>query len=413
MDPNFFSDTSYFYHLTNLDLIDISLFIVHPIWPCGHFFLKKVLKKFSNMGNRSTTQKSTSIPFQMLKVLPTSFERAQCVLYKHELLICGGFGEGNCYSYDILKNEYKFICEYPSHAKLFGHCVVKLLDNNNNKDSNEITLLSFGGYTFSEKYTLMMNKNYNQWIPFTDNHNHPITIGRYEDNYEGARAVIGGSNNHLLFITYLFNDISVFNLNTFQFINHDVLPTNDHTGYHCFVSKSKTNKKNYEMLLFCKKTGLSIEYDEDNNTFQFYQLLVCDDIASLNQYSCVCVNGVILFFGGYCYKDDKQIVSKSVYKYLIQENKWITFENTLPSPLYNCVAILNEDNTNIYIIGGKCDKNTELPTHMKTKLRVWDVSQLSKNDIKFVIQYWIRILKIKLGWVNDFDKIIIKYSAMS
>ncbi|ETO02746.1 hypothetical protein RFI_34667 [Reticulomyxa filosa] len=86
------------------------------------------------------------------------------------------------------------ICNYPSDVKLSGHCVVKLVDNNNNNnnDSNQITLLSFGGYN---KHTLVMkyvsvwsNDNqskilkilnkYNQWIPFTYNHNHPIIIGR-------------------------------------------------------------------------------------------------------------------------------------------------------------------------------------------------------------------------------------------
>ncbi|ETO27381.1 G-protein beta WD-40 repeats containing protein [Reticulomyxa filosa] len=31
------------------------------------------------------------------------------------------------------------------------------------------------------------------------------------------------------------------------------------------------------------------------------------------------------------------------------------------------------------------------------------------NKTKMVIQYWIRILKIKLGWINDFDKIVVNY----
>ncbi|ETN98882.1 hypothetical protein RFI_38605, partial [Reticulomyxa filosa] len=116
--------------------------------------------------------------------------------------------------------------------------------------------------------------------PFTDNHDHPIIIGKDENhNYEG---VIGGINNHLLFITYYENNISVFDLNTFQFIQHDRLPINNLILCHCFVSKSENgqgqemmkNRQNYQMLLFRYNTGLSIEYDEDNNTFQFYQLPV-------------------------------------------------------------------------------------------------------------------------------------------
>ncbi|ETO12156.1 hypothetical protein RFI_25221 [Reticulomyxa filosa] len=267
--------------------------------------------------------------------------------------------------------------------------------------------------------------NYNQWIPFTDNHNHPIIIGRDNDHYTGARAVIGGVNNNLLFITYLFNNISVFDLNTFQFIKHDILPTNDDIFYHCFVSKSengqgqemiKTNKRN-QMLLFCFKTGLSIEYDEDNNIFQFHQLSLCDDIAPFYAYAYVCINDIILFFGGCSWNCN--VSSKSVHKYSIREKKWMTFQNTLPSLLYYCAAILNEEENYIHIIGGKDNKRKILLTHMKTKVRVWDPSQLviiclfiliSENEIKCIIEYWTKTLKIKLGWIDDFDKIIVKYS---
>ncbi|ETO34273.1 hypothetical protein RFI_02821 [Reticulomyxa filosa] len=168
------------------------------------------------------------------------------------------------------------------------------------------------------------------------------------------------------------------------------------------------NKQSYQMLLFCKKTGLSIEYNEDNNAFQFHQLHVCDDIAPFNRYAYVRINDIILFFGGY-WNDSKLIVSKSVYKYSIRENKWTTFQNTLPSPLYECVAILREDDNYIHIIGGRDDKNAIVSTHMKTAVRVWDPSQLSKNEIKFINQYWIRTLEIKLGWIDDFDQIIFKY----
>ncbi|ETO36583.1 hypothetical protein RFI_00479 [Reticulomyxa filosa] len=360
--------------------------------------------------------------FQTLKELPTPLDESQCVIHKHELLICGGYKQRACYSYHTLKNEYKLICEYPSHVKLYGHCVVKLV-NNNNKDRNQITLLSFGGafeHTLVMKYASVWSNisnksnefnNYNKWTKFTNNDNNPIIIGHHCD-YRGARAVIGGSNNHLLFITYYKNNISVFDLNTFQSIKHSRLSTN-FIRDHCFVSNPengkwqemvKTNKQN-QMMLFCNCTGLSIEYDEDNTTFQFHELPVCDDIASLNRYAYVCINNAILFFGGWSFDG----VSKSVHKYLIRENKWMTFENNLPSPLENCVAVLNEEDNDIHIIGGRDDKNTILSTHMKAKLRIWDVSQLSKNEITSIIEYWIRILKIKLGWIDDFDKIIMKY----
>ncbi|ETO14149.1 hypothetical protein RFI_23220 [Reticulomyxa filosa] len=142
--------------------------------------------------------------FQTLEELPTQLTESQCVIYKHEILIRGCQDESACCSCHTLKNEYKFICEYPSDVDL----KVQLVDNNNNnKDSNQITLLSFGG---ANKHILVMkyvsvwinisNKsnelsNYNQCVPFTYNHNYPVIIGRYNDNYRLMRALIGGISN--------------------------------------------------------------------------------------------------------------------------------------------------------------------------------------------------------------------------
>ncbi|ETO02256.1 hypothetical protein RFI_35180, partial [Reticulomyxa filosa] len=164
-------------------------------------------------------------------------------------------------------------------------------------------------------------------------------------------------NNHLLFITYYFNNISVFGLNTFRFIKHDTLPTKIGIIFHCFVSNSengqeqemmKTNKQNDKMLLFCKSTGLAIKYNEDNNIFQFHQLPVSDNVAPLHKCAYVCINDTILFFGG-CIS----FTSKSVRKYSIRENKWIIFQNNLPIQLCHCVAVLNEEDNDIHIIGGR------------------------------------------------------------
>ncbi|ETO33513.1 hypothetical protein RFI_03589 [Reticulomyxa filosa] len=151
-------------------------------------FLEKI--RNINMGNQNAT------PFQSLKNLLTLIFQSQWVLRKHKFLICGGNEQRACYSYHSFKNEYKFICEYPSHARLDGHCIVKLVDNN--KDNNQITLLSFGGrckHTLMVKYVSVwsnisnkLNKsnefnNYNQWIPFTDNNNCTIIIGRDENHF--------------------------------------------------------------------------------------------------------------------------------------------------------------------------------------------------------------------------------------
>ncbi|ETO08920.1 RING zinc finger-containing protein, partial [Reticulomyxa filosa] len=261
-------------------LLNCTIFLFH--YP---FFLKINLKIFlnvNNMGNRTTTQNSPeretkltkqiqqlNTHFQTLKELPIPLKESQCILHKYEILICGGYKQRACYSYHILKNEYKFICEYPSHVELDGHCVVKLVDNNNNnKHRNQITLFSVGSDQYGKnKHTLVMkyvsvwsddnnndenknevnkskelnesnqlnkSNNYNQWVRLRNKYNRPIIIGNGNSNYIGMRAVIGGINNHLLFITYQYNNISVLDLNTFQIIKNDTLPINNLIKYHCF-----------------------------------------------------------------------------------------------------------------------------------------------------------------------------------
>ncbi|ETO36154.1 hypothetical protein RFI_00907 [Reticulomyxa filosa] len=148
------------------------------------------------------------------------------------------------------------------------------------------------------------------------------------------------------------------------------------------------------MLLFECNVGLSIEYDEDNNTFQFFN----------NLYAYVCINDIILFFSGWNWISGA--FSKSVHKYSIRKNKWTIFPNIFPSPLYDCIAILSEGDNDIHITGGKDDKHKSVSTHMKNKVRVWNPSQLSKNEIKLIIEYWIRISQIKFGWTDDFDKLL-------
>ncbi|ETO30786.1 hypothetical protein RFI_06336 [Reticulomyxa filosa] len=362
------------------------------------------------MGNQNATQNSlgtnskqtqkiiTSTLFESLKDLPVSLVGSQSVTCKHEILICGGSFNGDCYSYHTIRNEYKYICSYPSTITLDGHCVVKLTDsnnnNNNNKDSNAITLLSFGGrnkHTFVMKYVSVWSsdneikgslKNCNKWLPFTNN-NDQILIGRYEDNYCGMRAVIGGSDNNLI--------LACFDLNVFQFINHTILPFDNMRLYLCLVAKSssrqeimeadgqeenKSKKKTKnEMLLFYYNTKLGIEYDEGNNAFQFHKLPDCDDITLFNNYAHVCINDIVLFFGGW----DLEAVSKAVHMYSIQEDKWSTFQYTLPNPLLDCVAILSEDSMYMHIIGGRDEDFSSVSTHIKTKVSEWLNEEVMKH----------------------------------
>ncbi|ETO29002.1 hypothetical protein RFI_08123 [Reticulomyxa filosa] len=352
------------------------------------------------MGNRITkantinveTEKAQSIDasvsFETLTPLPTPLGSSQCVTYKNEILICGGLGTRDCYSYHLHKNEYKLICSYPKNIELLGHCVVKLVNNN----TNDITLLSFGGRT---KHALTMSymsiwkgddeteisikktKHCNKWIPLTDNDNNPIQIGEHGDIYQGARALIGGSNNHLLFISHYPMSIAVFDLNTFQFIKRDILPISKDNWirYHCFASKSTSwpsiindNKRIYEMLLFYKNSGLLIGYDEGNNAFTFHDMRVCTTIRSVVSYGYTCINDFILLFGGD--DDSKPGFSNQVYKYSMSEKQWMKFEQTLPISLSDCTAVLSNDGTYVHILGG-FDGEKKLSIHIKTKVNKW------------------------------------------
>ncbi|ETO02980.1 hypothetical protein RFI_34430 [Reticulomyxa filosa] len=186
---------------------------------------------------------------QNLKDLPIPLSDSKCILYKHELLICGDFKQRDYYSYHTLKDEYKFICEYPSDITVEGHCAVMtttkslccLLENLNIKETSLVMNYVSVWSKNNRRNTFKKREQYNQWIHFTNDQNNTICIGRNEDDYRGVRAMIG----------YYKNNISMFNLNTFQCIKHDTLSTNDWTCHHCFVSKSKNGQeKNSEMILY-------------------------------------------------------------------------------------------------------------------------------------------------------------------
>ncbi|ETO16304.1 WD repeat-containing protein [Reticulomyxa filosa] len=388
--------------------------------------------------------------FQTLPSLPSSFKKPQCVSHKNEILVCGGYNNGNCYSYHTLKNQYKLICSYPETIQLVGHCVVKRISNN----SDVTTLLSFGG---QHKHVLVMKYKsvwddtkksktediiqYNKWIFWTDNFHVYVEIGRNKDDYEGACAVIGGSNNHLLFIAYYPHNISVYDLNKYQFVKHHVLSSDNFLGYNCFVIKTKdkvSNKKKTELFLFCGKMGLSIEYDEQNNTFQFSKLPICTTMKKIINYIYVHVNDVILFFGGW----EAEAASKSVHKYSIKDNVWMQFEYNLQLALYRCVGVLSADAAFVHIIGENLETKSE-GIHLKTSVKEWMKEETEKErkwlieevekmriknikkdlkimngdidlkelktykEISMVIEHWIRhALSVRIGWIDDFNKII-------
>ncbi|ETO30742.1 hypothetical protein RFI_06379, partial [Reticulomyxa filosa] len=425
----------------------------------------------SNIKSQGPLNTNTPSPFLTLPSLPIPLSDNQCMTYKHEILIFGGWKKNDCYSYHTLQNKYKRICTYPNNVVLQGHSVVKIASS-----SNDITLLSFGGQDVNErKHTLVMkyqsvwdendeigNKaNLNQWLPFTNSSNEPIEIGRDGDDYCGVRAVVGGSNDHLLFISYRPKNIDVFDLNTCQYIQHVILPTdNNYVCYHCFVLRPaygmatvQTNKKKTGMMLFCEKTGFAIEYDEDNNTFEFNKTRVWSTIREFNCYAYVHIDDALLFFGGLDYRSNGS--SKVIHKYLMNENRWTKFEQILPIPLKKGVAVLSGDNTYVHILGGKDGKFDTISTHLKTEVKEWmkeetemekkwiteekqkiiteqnerdilEIGYVKKDadvvtekshlkefkrceEIEITINRWLRLLSIKVGWIDDFTIITSRF----
>ncbi|ETO02492.1 hypothetical protein RFI_34939, partial [Reticulomyxa filosa] len=235
--------------------------------------------------------------FQTLPELPRSFTKAQCILFKDELLICGGYEINDCYSYHTVKKQYKYICSYPNDVEFDGHCVVQL--NHSQTNPNEIHLLSFGGQdknmmkqTFSMKYKSSTSKSENQPFNTWIQHNQDTSIGKFEDYLEGVRGLISGINNDLLFIIYFPENIEVIDLKTMKSLNgikNNKIPTEGYTFgiyHHCFVPLTMNNEKVINhFILFCQNTGLLIKYDEQNKSFHYEKLSICPALNDFAFYS--------------------------------------------------------------------------------------------------------------------------------
>ncbi|ETO03218.1 hypothetical protein RFI_34192, partial [Reticulomyxa filosa] len=204
-------------------------------------------------------------------------------------------------------------------------------------------------------------------------------------DYRGVRGIIGGNNNNLLFITYYPRNIEIFNLDTLQCIKKDVLPivSGNWIRHHCFILIKDNTNKNNKMLLFCKNIGLSIDYNENNNTFQFDNVWVCSTIQLFNEYAYVYVNDVILFFDG---NSGSFIdVPKAVHKYSIAENKWMQFDYDLTISLKGCMGIVSEDRNYIYIFGGNY-QNNKSSTNLKIRVKEWMREEETEKEKQWIVE---------------------------
>ncbi|ETN99831.1 hypothetical protein RFI_37636, partial [Reticulomyxa filosa] len=137
---------------------------------------------------------------------------------------------------------------------------------------------------------------------------------------------------------------------------------------------------------------LSIEYDENYNIFQFYDVRVCTTMRSFCCYGFVYIDDSILFFGGY---DGIKNASREVHRYSIVHDQWIKFELTLPMPLNCCVATLSKDNRCVHVIGGY-DEHDTLSTHMKIILQKWTSETRIERE-------WIKKEK-KIRYIEEIEK---------
>ncbi|ETO11881.1 hypothetical protein RFI_25495, partial [Reticulomyxa filosa] len=314
---------------------------------------------------------ATSSPFESMHRLPENFPKTQCVALARELLIFGGRRQVNCYSYHIRGNQYRFLSSFPSNYTTWGYCVVKIPKANDQKDT---TLWIFGGYDGKVsiiKYASVWKKKAGiQWLSQVNSTNtKPIYIQCNQRDYCGVRAVVGGRNNNLLFVTYS-KSIDVFNMSTCKYVSKFSLPIVDTLNYHCLVLKTampstaaaeRLQKKiKTEMLLFCQKTGLSIDYDEYQNKFDVANVHMCSTMRTLSHYAFLCTSGMVLFFGGI---DGLRLSSANVHKYMIEENKWVMCTLALPHSLADCAAVVCGGHENVHVMGGL--------THIKAELKYW------------------------------------------
>ncbi|ETO00177.1 hypothetical protein RFI_37274 [Reticulomyxa filosa] len=420
----------------------ISLMAVFP----SYFFIP-IAKKLKKKGLSGTLQKNTSNMstqvnniFQSLPELPESLTDSACILCKDEILICGGIKTNRCYSYHILKKQYKYICSYPEDVQLNGHCVLQLVHLQTNPD--EIHLLSFGGQgkgetkqTFSMKYksvweidesdhksenSFIGNKNESNSISQSSNtwiqHDKDSSIGKLNDSLIRVRGLIGGGNNDLLFITLVSSKIEVINLKTMKsltgILNNTISASSQYRiQYHCFMPLTMNNEKVInQFILFCKNAGVLIKYNEQDKNFTYEELPVCPVLRNSLFFSFAYVYDFAFLFGGrneiaqdysFFFRGEKKT---SVYKYSMKEKTWNECNFTFPTEMYESFAILNDD-TNVHIIGGLNAKDEKLKMHVSANVdQLFEKSDLLKMPKVYELKNEIKRLKLERPYTIPIEK---------
>ncbi|ETO24301.1 hypothetical protein RFI_12854, partial [Reticulomyxa filosa] len=297
--------------------------------------------------------------------LPENFSYAGCVSWKDEILICGGYLNNACYSYNVKRQEYKKICHYPEGVKLFGHMVVAYGEGGEKVNGKEsLKLLSLGGGdSFALGYhTLQMtyvsvwdneeaNKNYegvNEWKALPNNQ---IFGKKNRDNLEGVRGVIGGEHNDLLFLTHRAKQIDVINLKSFEYVEspkNSYLPiSSGFLCYHAFIAIRKTT-----FVLICEKEALQIQYDQLQNSFSYQNLPSCDSLKDVYNFGFINLLSDIFLFGGWNDSVPLGSVVFTLYIYHHEQKEWEQVKFPNMQSLSGSTGIFSNCDSAIHLLGG-------------------------------------------------------------
>ncbi|ETO30323.1 hypothetical protein RFI_06796, partial [Reticulomyxa filosa] len=293
-----------------------------------------------------------SFGFEVLPNLPIPISSAQCIAFQDEILICGGMSERRCYSYHIVKQNYKLICSYPDRVGLLGHAVIKYKSND-----KEVTLLSFGG---SVKHTLQMHyrsvwevhkEHKNQWTPTQQ-------LGYFSEDLWYCRGLISGNDNQLIFLLFPPRTIAAYDIKSFDLVARLMLPIENISGGSCFV------KVQDKMLLVNAGNRLSITFDESTQKFDHIRLPLCLELKDMQDYSYVAVKSLLILFGGYDLPARRCM--KTVYTYSVKERRWIECFCTLPFAVRHSFALVHQGW--IHIIGGAREHDDDLDQHLRIRV---------------------------------------------
>ncbi|ETN99583.1 hypothetical protein RFI_37884, partial [Reticulomyxa filosa] len=258
---------------------------------------------------------ATALPF-----LLASFVFPQCVVYEDEILVCGGLCQREYYSYNLIKDQYKKISDFP--FILQQHCVV-----NCGKEDDQVKLLS---------------------ISSLPNH---ILITHYKSNKK--------KNNNLLFITTV-NEIGVIDLHTNEYI--DVINnkcSNLSLSYHLMPKTKQNHVLINQFLLFSQGCISSITYHE--NTKEFTQCIWNVLIYDLLHYGVVCLNDAIVILRG----TNKLYKRKNTIKmYDTQNGTLLDSQLGLPFRIY-------KNDTSLHIIGGSGNFNATTKHYVVWTKRIY------------------------------------------